>query len=97
MLNKRVVEKLKERVSDFTVACSFENVEDGVQWAFVGVYGPNIDLERWLMWEDLVGIIIWWELPSCIGGNFNVSRYPSERSSTFHITPTMRKFFDFIS
>ncbi|KAF5442227.1 hypothetical protein F2P56_034912 [Juglans regia] len=79
------------------MACSFENVEDGFQWAFAGVYGPNIDVERRSLWEELAGLLSWWELPSCIGGDYNVSRFPIERSSRTHITLAIRDFPDFIT
>ncbi|KAG6628379.1 hypothetical protein CIPAW_14G010000 [Carya illinoinensis] len=105
MFDKRVVDRLEDCVGEFTVAFSFEN---GFQWAFAGVYGPNIffvievynpniDAEIRILWEELARLLSWWELPSCIGGDFNVSRFPSERSSMSHITPTMRGFSDFIS
>jgi hypothetical protein len=31
------------------------------------------------MWEELAGIISWWESPWCIGGDFNATRFPSEK------------------
>jgi hypothetical protein len=46
MWDMRVVEKIKECMGEFIVACSFRNVEDGISWAFVGVYGPNFDCGR---------------------------------------------------
>ncbi|XP_042984409.1 uncharacterized protein LOC122313450 isoform X2 [Carya illinoinensis] len=81
MFDKRVVERLEDCEGDFFVACSFVSIEDGFQWAFVGVYGPNLDVERRSMWEELAGILKWWELPSCLAGDFNVSRFPSERGA----------------
>lgn len=30
--------------------------------------GSNIDLERRLLWEEVAGILSWWELPSFIEG-----------------------------
>jgi hypothetical protein len=40
--------------------------------------GPN-DVERRYLWEELVGIMRWWVLPWCIGGDFNV-RFLCEKS-----------------
>lgn len=92
-----MVERLKDCEGEYIVACSFKNVEDWFQWAFAGVYDPNIDAEGRSLWEELAGLLSWWELPSCIGGDFNVSCFPSERSCISHIAPTMRDFFDFIT
>jgi hypothetical protein len=33
----------------YTMACSFQNVEDHFVWAFGGVYGPNDDVERTIL------------------------------------------------
>ena len=37
------MEKLEEAVGDFLVSCRFSNVGDNFEWAFTGVYGPNVD------------------------------------------------------
>lgn len=49
MWDKRVVEKLEVCMGDFMVASSIKNVEDGYQWAFSGVYVPNLDIVRRLL------------------------------------------------
>ena len=97
MWDKRVVEKMEEFVGEYTVACSFKMVEDNFLWAFAGIYGPNDDTTRQCLWEELAGVLSWWELPSCIGGDFNLSRFPSERSGVSHISSAMRDFSDFIT
>jgi hypothetical protein len=53
-------------------------VEDHFTWAFAGVYDPNSHRDRGLIWDELAGLLSWWDLPWCIGGNFNVTRFPSE-------------------
>lgn len=45
MWDSRVVEKL-EFVGEFIVACSFISVEYNFLWAFVGVFGPNLDNDK---------------------------------------------------
>jgi hypothetical protein len=47
----------------------------------VGIYGPNVDNDRKMLWDALVGLISWWDLPWCIGGDFNIICHRSERSS----------------
>jgi hypothetical protein len=69
MWDRRVVENLVECVGNFTVACSFRNVKINFKWAFPGFYRPNIDYERRLLWDELVGLLGWCNISWCIGGN----------------------------
>ncbi|KAG6637440.1 hypothetical protein CIPAW_11G178800, partial [Carya illinoinensis] len=96
MWDKRVVVKMEEFIGDYTVACSFEMVEDNFLWTFAGTYGPNVDNSRHLLWEELAGVHSWWNLPMCIGGDFNIIRFPSERSGDSRLRPAMTEFSDFI-
>lgn len=41
MWDRRVVEKVKECLREFTVACFYCNVENGFPFALAGVYGRN--------------------------------------------------------
>jgi hypothetical protein len=91
-----VVEKVEEYVGRYTVACSLRNTGDNVVWAFGGVYGPNDDMDRIDSWIELAGLMSLWELPWCIGGDFNVVRFPSERSSGAGYSVAMEEFSDFI-
>jgi hypothetical protein len=61
-----VVEKLEVCVVCFIIACSFQSVSENFEWAFVGLYGPNNNNDRKLLWDELVGIMSWWEVPWCI-------------------------------
>jgi hypothetical protein len=97
MWDRRVVEKVEAYVGEFVVACSFKNVSDGFSWAFAGVYGPQSISSRRLLWEELAGLLSWWELPWCIGGDFNVTRFPNERSGVARFCPAMMEFSDFVS
>ena len=56
MWDRRVVEKTNEVVGDFLVPCRFRGVVDQFEWAFSGVYGPQTDRERSLMWDELAGL-----------------------------------------
>jgi hypothetical protein len=84
-------------VVEFLVTVSFRNVEDQFAWAFAYVYGPNADGDRRFLWDELSGLLSWWDLPYCIEGDFNVTRFPSERSGEARICPAMLEFSDFIS
>ena len=41
------------------------------------------------MWEELVGVGTWWDIPWCVGGNFNTVRYPMDRMGMDRLTPSM--------
>ncbi len=45
---------------------------DHYEWASTGLYGPNVDSERGILWDELVGVYSLWEVPSYVGGDFNV-------------------------
>jgi hypothetical protein len=96
MWDSRVVEKVEEAVRIYSISCKFRNVTDQVVWIFSGVYGPNVDRERRTLWDELAGVSSWWEVPWCVAGDFNVVRFPSEKSRTTLFTPAMHDFSDFI-
>jgi hypothetical protein len=80
MWDGRAVLKVDVCQGNFVAACSFRNVDDGMEWAFAGVYGLNRDAHRRQMWEELAGLMCIWEMPWCIGGDFNVTLFHNERS-----------------
>jgi hypothetical protein len=96
MWDKRVVSRLEMEVGDYVVACMFKNVVDGFEWAFARVYGPNDNSDRRWLWDEMAGLLSFWELPWVLGGDFNVIRFPSERSGGRRISSAMREFSDFI-
>ena len=91
------MEKVEEAVGHFSVSCKFKNVGDQFEWAFIGIHGPNLNRRRHIMLNKLVGLNSWWNLPWCLGGNFNVIRFPLERLGAVSYTWSMFDFFDFIS
>jgi hypothetical protein len=34
----------------------------------LGIYGLNDDVDRKELWDELAGLMSWWEIPWCIGG-----------------------------
>jgi exonuclease III len=96
MWDKRLVEKIEDAVGSFSVSCKFKNVADQNVWMYSGVYGPNVDRERGLLWDELAGIRSWWGVPWVVGGDFNVVRFPSERFGSVGFSPAMHDFSDFI-
>jgi hypothetical protein len=63
----------------------------------VGVYGPNRDNLRWRLWEELAGLISLWEVPWCIGGDFNVTLFLDERSRGAAHRSAVADFADFVA
>ncbi|XP_041028337.1 exodeoxyribonuclease-like [Juglans microcarpa x Juglans regia] len=86
MWDKRVVHLVEDCIENHSVAVSFKNVVDGWRWALVGVYGPNMDRDRRLLWEGLAGLHHIWELPWIVmastreGGTSNLKICGSKRS-----------------
>ena len=56
MWDTRVVEKLEDVVGNFSVSCKFQCVLTRHEWVFTGVYGPQTNRDRLLMWEELAGL-----------------------------------------
>ena len=90
-------EKVEEAVGRFSVSCKFKNVGDQFEWAFTGLYGPNLNKRRRKMWEELTGLISWWDVLWCLRGDFNIICFPSERLGVANYTRAMYGFSDFIS
>jgi endonuclease/exonuclease/phosphatase family metal-dependent hydrolase len=66
-----------------------------VGWA--GFCPPlNRDIDRCQLWDELAGLLSWWDLPLCIRGDFNVIRFPSQRFGGRHISAAIMEFSDFI-
>ena len=89
--------KIDDAVENYSVSCKFQSVLNQSEWVFSGVYGPQMDRERLLMWYELVGISSWWDVPWCIGGDLKVVRFPSEKLRGLTFTQAMVGFSDFIS
>ena len=49
------------------------------------------------MWEELTRLISWWDLPWCLGGDFNIIHFPSERLGAASYTQATYGFSNFIS
>ena len=65
MWDRKVLEKLEEIVGSFTVSIWWQGVVDGFIWVCLGVYCPNDNSARGQMWDELVGIMHYWNVPWC--------------------------------
>lgn len=63
---------------------------------FSGFYSSNLANDRRLMWDELFGLHCWWEVPWCLGRDFNVVRFSSEKVGLTVFTPSMVGFSKFI-
>jgi exonuclease III len=96
MWDRRAMEKVDECVGRYTLDVSLRNAYDHFLWAFGGVYGPNDDGEMRVLWDEMAGLMSWWERPGCFGGDFNVVRFPSEQSGACDFSAAMEDFSEFI-
>ncbi|RVX21330.1 hypothetical protein CK203_002101 [Vitis vinifera] len=68
-------------------------------WILVDLYGglrTYIEKIQRTIWEELGVIRGLWSDPWCIGGDFNVIRFPSERSRVGRLFRSMRRFSEVI-
>ena len=94
--DKRSLDILDWEEGHFTLSCRFRNVENGVVWVFMGVYGPFSKVERDELWEEFGAIRELWEDPWCLWGDFNITLFQRERSSQRRISSTMRNFTEIV-
>ena len=93
--DRRVVAKVDVCLGNFVATCSFRNVDDGMEWAFARVYGPNRDSYRRHLWEEFAGLLCLWEVPWCIRGDFNITLFQSERLGGARRRRAVAAFADF--
>ena len=74
------------------MSCRFKFLVEDCTWAFTGVYGPTAYGIREHLWDELGAIKGLWSDPWCIGGDFNITIFPNERSREGRITGSMRRF-----
>lgn len=68
---------------------------DNFEWPFTGVCRPS-DRDRTHLWE-LAWVRSWWNVPWCVGGNFNMVWFPSEGLGAEFFTPVMHEFPNIIA
>ena len=94
--DSRVLELMDLVIGMFSISCQFRNCEDGFQWTFSGVYGPILDCNRDSFWDELGVVRGLWEGLWCVGGDFNMIRFPCEHRRGGRISFDMRRFFEVI-
>ena len=94
--DNRVLELVGMEVGLFSISCRFKNCEDGFSWIFSVVYDPTLKRYRELFWEELGAIRGLWSDPWCIGGDFNMIRFPNESRRAGRLSSSMRRFSEVI-
>ncbi|KAK9934053.1 hypothetical protein M0R45_021214 [Rubus argutus] len=93
--NTKCVSVVESVIGAFSVSIKIKGL-DGNDWWLSGVYGPNSFRERKLFWEELAGLYGLCGRRWCLGGDFNVVRFVSEKSNGGRTTRSMQDFNDFI-
>lgn len=59
----------------FSFSIKFQNKEDGLIWCLSSIYGLVRPYERDAFWLELLDIKALWDIPWCLGDDFNVIRF----------------------
>ncbi|KAK2985871.1 hypothetical protein RJ640_009941 [Escallonia rubra] len=81
----------------YSISVCFSNNLDNFDWVFTGVYGPNDDELRKDLWLELLEVQRRWSKPWCVGGDFNVIRFPYEKSGESDYSSAMVDFSFFVN
>ena len=68
----------------FLFVVSFKSLEDNFEWRLIRVYGPNDNYRQLAFFEDL-SFMSSSNIPWCLGGDFNVIRFPLKRNHTWPV------------
>ena len=88
---------MDSRTGVYSVCCLLRSVQDNFVWGLIGIYGPNDDTLRGWFIGGVGEFLIFVGCPLVLRGDFNVVRFPSERSTGGRLTPTMCEFSTFIN
>ena len=90
--DSRVLKLLAKEEGQFTAFCRFKFLVDDCTRVFTRVYGPTACGIREHIWDELGAIRGLWNDSWCIGGDFNITRFPNEWIREGRITASMRRF-----
>ncbi|WMV23105.1 hypothetical protein MTR67_016490 [Solanum verrucosum] len=83
-------------IGAYSITCKFESQLQDFKCHITGVYAPNCYKERRIVWEEVSAVRGLMEGPWAICGDFNVTRYISEKKNCTVRTRGMKEFSDFI-
>eukprot|EP00268_Persea_americana_P015739 TRINITY_DN17396_c0_g2_i1.p1 TRINITY_DN17396_c0_g2~~TRINITY_DN17396_c0_g2_i1.p1 ORF type:complete len:145 (-),score=23.46 TRINITY_DN17396_c0_g2_i1:183-617(-) len=80
-----------------SLAVKLKGVAGGLILAVSNVYGPNDDSQRSDFLKTIPDSKSLWSVPWCIGGDFNMVRFPYEKKGSRNLTYSTERFEDFIN
>ncbi|KAK1309581.1 hypothetical protein QJS10_CPA09g01286 [Acorus calamus] len=90
--NDRRWKKVDEREGHFSISVVCEDTISHWTCIWMGVYGPNMEELLPELWADLQANRACWNFPCCIMGDFNVTRFSSDRIREGSISSSMEHF-----
>jgi hypothetical protein len=69
------------QLHEFVVSCIVQDLTTKFSWKFVVVYGSPYEDKKVMFIDELHRILASWQGPWFIGGDFNLSRFPSDKST----------------
>lgn len=81
----------------FSVSAWVEDSSNNSRWFVTSVYGPHSSQRPMDFWKELDAIKGRWNGTWCVGGNWNVVRFPSEKLGGCRTSPDMQAFSDWIN
>lgn len=97
MWDTQSVAVLNSWKGDFSLSVLVEDLRNSAKWLLTSLYGPNSSEKRKEFWNELDMIRRRWNGPWCIGGDWNIIRFPSEKLGGTRISADMRLFSDWIN
>lgn len=95
-MEERILDMLEAVNGVFSISCKFMCKQNNSSWVFTGVYDITLHSEKESFWSELEDKRGLWGDPWCGCGDFNVVRYPLEKSMKERINFVMRRFSEVI-
>lgn len=77
----------------FCVCFGVKDLRNDTGWVSTSFDGPCSSSDRGAFWAELTMVASKWNRPWGVGGDFNVTRFSSEKKVGCSISPAMRVFF----
>ena len=90
------MELINSGVGLFSVRYKLRSMQDNFVWGLIGIYGPKEESLGADLRDEQITFMSLRDISWRLGGDFNVARFPKERSSLGRSTSTMNEFSDFI-